>query len=79
MIMCLTILAACRNGESVRVNITEIIDITTGQPVAADVYVNGNLVSQGVTEATFDVPVPGEFEVHHPDYEIWKIEVDGNL
>ncbi|MBC8505627.1 MAG: hypothetical protein H8D34_12250 [Chloroflexi bacterium] len=77
LVMFLILLAACKNKETIRVNITEITDVSTGQPIAADVYVNGNLVSQGVTEATSDVPVPGEFEVRHPDYEIWKIEIAG--
>jgi hypothetical protein len=68
---CLLLLTSCKSDETIRVHITEIVDITTGEMVEADVYVNGNLVSKGVNEATFDVPVPGEFEVRCDGYENW--------
>jgi hypothetical protein len=57
------LLISCKGENTIRVHLTEIIDIATGQPVEADVYVNDNLVSRGVTEATFDVLVPGKIEV----------------
>jgi hypothetical protein len=72
--LCL-LLPACQKS-TIRVHITEIIDITTGQPVQADIYVNGNLISAGVNEATFDVPVPGEIKVEHSDYHPWIIEIN---
>jgi hypothetical protein len=75
-VLCITMLFGCKGKDSIRVHLTEIIDIATGQPVEADVYVNGNLVSRGVTEATFDVPVPGTIEVKHPDYHLWAIEIN---
>jgi hypothetical protein len=70
------LLTSCKGDTKIRVHITEIIDISTRQPVQADIYVNGNLVSAGVTEATFDVPVPGEIKVEHPDYHPWIIEIN---
>jgi hypothetical protein len=71
------LIAGCGKKKPIRVHITEVIDTTIGQPVQADIYVNGNLVSAGVNEATFDVPVPGEIKVEHPDYHPWSIEIDG--
>jgi hypothetical protein len=73
---CLILLSGCQPKQLIRVQTTEIIDISTRQPVQADIYVNGNLVSAGVTEATFDVPGPGEIKVKHPDYHPWIIEIN---
>ena len=72
---CLLLLTSCKSDETLRVHITEIVDITTGELVEADIYVNGNLISAGVTEATFDVPVPGEFEVRSEGYEDWGLGI----
>jgi hypothetical protein len=72
---CLLLLTSCKSDETIRVHITEIVDNTTGELVEADVYVNSNLVSAGVTEATFDVPVPGEFEVRCEGYENWALVI----
>lgn len=72
---CLLVLPACQKS-TIRVQITGIIDISNRQHVQADIYVNDNLVSAGVTVATFDVPVPGEIKVVHPDYHPWIIEIN---
>jgi hypothetical protein len=69
------ILSACAEKKSLQVHITEIIDAETGELVHADVYANGELVAKGVTTDTFILNLPGTFEVHHPDYEIWHVGI----
>jgi hypothetical protein len=73
---CLILFSGCQPKQPTRVQINEIFDVDTGQPVPVDVYVNSNLVASGVTEAKFGVPVPGEIKVEHPDYHPWIIEIN---
>lgn len=70
-------LVGCAEKSTIQVQITEITDAQTGQLVPADIYVNGELVARGVTTNTFLVPISGEIEIRHPDYETWSVIVNG--
>ena len=58
-------------------NITEIIDAQSGEPLKADVYVNGELQARNVSSDSVLVPVPGIIEVLKKGYHPWTIGING--
>ena len=61
----------------IKVGITEIVDVESGEYLRGDVYVNGELVAQDVESGLFVVTVPGKIEVIGQGYQPWKIALDG--
>ncbi len=57
-----------------------ILDTTTGQVLTADVYVNGALTYQGVTQFQVTVPLDGSTEIRvvAPGYTPWSVRPEGS-
>ncbi len=58
---------------------TSNTDSTTGQPLTADVYLNGTLTYQGVTHFQVTVPLDGSTEIRvvAPGYHPWGLRPEG--
>jgi len=56
-----------------------ILDATTGEPIHADIYLNGSLTYQGVTHFQVVVPLDGSAEIHvvAPGYKPWGLRPRG--
>ena len=57
-----------------------IVDMATGEPVKATIFVDGSPVAVDVTDFTVHLPADGQphnVEVHAPGYYIWGLNLRG--
>lgn len=52
-----------------------VVDDTTGEPVVADVYLDGRRVLEGVREFELEVPNGSEIRVEAPGYHPWALRM----
>jgi hypothetical protein len=66
-------------GPTLTLIADSILDASTGQPISADVYINGALTYQSVTQFQVTVPLDGSTEIRvvAPGYKPWGVRPRG--